>query len=183
MKQILRVIALLLAVVTLGAAFAACSKITDPETTDTAGATDPADKNGTADATDSKNDSEKNTDKSTEKLPDNIYLLFQNGEYKVKAIMPDRPTDIENTVYAKLRSKIKSKTGRTLQSNTDYLQSGETHSKNEPEILVGLTNYSESINLYEDITEGTYGIKISGKKIIFYFSTLEEGLSDRKSVV
>ena len=180
MKQILRVIALLLAVVTLGAAFAACSKITDPETTDTAGATDPADKNATADATDSKNDSEKNTDKSTdkstEKLPDNIYLLFQNGEYKVKAIMPDKPTDIENTVYAKLRSKIKSKTGRTLQSNTDYLKSGETHSKNEPEILVGLTNYSESINLYEDITEGTYGIKISGKKIIFYFSTLEEGL-------
>ena len=177
MKQILRVIALLLAVVTVGAAFAACSKITDSETTDTAGATDSTDKNGTADATDSKNDSEKNTDKSTdkstEKLPDNIYLLFQNGEYKIKAIMPDRPTDIENTVYAKLRAKIKSKTGKTLQTNTDYLKSGETHSKNEPEILVGLTNYSESINLYEDITEGTYGIKISGKKIIFYFSTLE----------
>ena len=177
MKQILRVIALLLAVVTLGAAFAACSKITDSETTDTAGATDTTDKNGTADATDSKNDSEKNTDKSTEKLPDNIYLLFQNGEYKIKAIMPDRPTDIENTVYAKLRAKIKSKTGKTLQTNTDYLKSGETHSKNEPEILVGLTNYSESINLYEDITEGTYGIKISGKKIIFYFSTLEEGIA------
>lgn len=177
MKQILRVIALLLAVVTVGAAFASCSKITDSETTDTAGATNTTDKNGTADETDSKNDSEKNTDKSTEKLPDNIYLLFQNGEYKIKAIMPDRPTDIENTVYAKLRAKIKSKTGKTLQTNTDYLKSGETHSKNEPEILVGLTNYSESINLYEDITEGTYGIKISGKKIIFYFSTLEEGIA------
>ena len=119
---------------------------------------------------------DKNGNKATESIPDNAYLLFQNGAYTVKAIMPDKPTDTENTVYAKLRSKIKSKTGTTLQTNTDYLKSGETHSASEPEILVGLTNYTESKNVYSDITNGTYGIKLSGKKLIFYFSTLEEGL-------
>lgn len=124
--------------------------------------------------------SEKATDKpdnkETEKIPSNAYLIFQDGEYTVKAIMPDKPTDTENTVYAKLRSKIKSKTGKTLQTNTDYLKSGEKHSASEPEILVGLTNYSESKEVYEDITSGTYGIKFSGNKIIFYFSTVTEGL-------
>ena len=119
---------------------------------------------------------DKSTDNATEALPANSYLLFQNGNYTVKAIMPDRPTDIENTVYAKLRSKIKSKTGRTLSTNTDYLKTGDTHSATEPEILVGLTNYSQSQNTYSSITNGQYGIKFSGQKIIFYFSTVEEGL-------
>lgn len=116
------------------------------------------------------------TDKTAETIPSNAYMLFQSGKYTVKAIMPDRPTDVENAVYAKLRSTVKSKTGMTLQTNTDYLSPGATHSTSEPEILVGLTNYTESINAYTDITNGTYGIKISGKKIIFYFSTVAEGL-------
>ena len=115
-------------------------------------------------------------EKETEKIPDNAYLLFQGGKYTVKAIMPDKPTDIENTVYAKLRSRFKSKTGTTIQTNTDYLKSGEKHSTTEPEILIGLTNYTESKNVYGDISYGTYGIKFLGKKIVFYFSNLEEGL-------
>ena len=124
------------------------------------------------------NTSENNGTQSTgtEKLPANAYLLFQGGDYTVKAIMPDKPTDIENTVYAKLRSTIKNKTGKTLQTNTDYLTSGKTHSAADAEILVGLTNYDESKKVYSDITNGTYGIKFSGKKIIFYFSTVSEGL-------
>jgi beta-lactamase superfamily II metal-dependent hydrolase len=116
------------------------------------------------------------TVKATEKIPSGAYLLFQSGSYKVNAVMPDRPTDIENTVYARLRSKMKSKTGTTLQTNTDYLISGQSHSTSTPEILVGLTNYDESKTTYEDISYGTYGIKILGKKIVFYFSTLDEGL-------
>ena len=169
MKKRLRFIAIILSIATVCAVLVACEPSNENDSTDTNDVSDTDTDMGT--------ESNKKTNKSTEKLPDNIYLLFQNDAYTVKAIMPDKPTDIENTVYAKLRSKIKSKTGKTLQTNTDYLKSGEKHSKDEPEILVGLTNYSESINVYEDITQGTYGIKISGKKIIFYFSTLEEGLS------
>ena len=109
------------------------------------------------------------TTQGTESIPANAYLLFQGGDYTIKAIMPDKPTDIENTVYAKLRATIKNKTGKTLQTNTDYLKSGEKHSANDPEILVGLTNYDESKKIYTDISNGTYGVKFSGKKIIFYF--------------
>ena len=132
--------------------------------------------NGLILPTDKATDNVNATSKATEKIPSGAFLLFQSGSYKVKAIMPDRPTDIENTVYAKLRSKMKSKIGTTLQTNTDYLVTGQSHSSTAPEILVGLTNYEESKEVYGDITYGTYGIKIIGKKIVFYFSTLDEGL-------
>ena len=116
------------------------------------------------------NNSYNSDNQSTEKIPSDAFILFQNGKYEINAIMPDRPTDIENTVYAKLRSKMKSKTGTTLQTTTDYLKTGEKHSTSTPEILVGLTNYTESKSIYEDMNSGTYGIKFSGKKIVFYFS-------------
>ena len=182
MKIKFKLISLLLASVTLCTAFTACSAQFDGglESNESY-----SDFNSGSDNIMENNDNNKNPqkgtennseEKATEKIPSDAFLLFQDGKYTVKAIMPDRPTDIENTVYAKLRSKIKSKTKTTLETNTDFLKTGENHSTTEPEILIGLTNYNESKNIYSDISHGTYGIKFSGKKLIFYFSTLEEGL-------
>ena len=106
----------------------------------------------------------------------NAFPLFLDGSYLFDAIMPDKPTDAEYTVYAKLRSEMKKATGKTLQTNTDYLKEGDKHSTSAPEILVGLTNYTESINVYENMENESYGIKIVGKKIVFYFSRVDEGL-------
>lgn len=190
MKLKFKLVSLLLVIATTCAAFASCSAALYNENasdesylySDTGSNSNMQNSNNQNTQSNTQNNTQNNQNsgsdatQSTEKIPSDVFLLFQGGKYTVKAIMPDRPTDIENTVYAKLRSKLKAKTGTTLQTNTDYLKSGEKHSTTEPEILVGLTNYSESINVYEDITSGTYGVKFSGKKIIFYFSTVAEGL-------
>ena len=205
MKAYLRIIAIALASITLATSLSACAgdndftnqtatnfntngilgsqnNISTGKSTASQGIVNNTDSNnnhqGSEQTTDksSQQTTDKATQATTEAIPSNAYMLFQNEKYTVKAIMPDKPTDVENAVYAKLRASIKSKTGKTLQTNTDYLASGATHSTTEPEILVGLTNYTESANAYTDMTNGTYGIKISGKKIIFYFSTVAEGL-------
>ncbi len=176
MKHYFKIISFILVIATFGLSFFSCESTL--ELNDGSDESFASSSNKQSNDTNTPTDSQKgeNTASGTEKIPDNAYLLFQNGEYTVNVIMPDKPTDIENTVYAKLRSKLKSKTGTTLQTKTDYLKSGEKHSSTTPEILVGLTNYTESQDVYEDITSGTYGIKFSGNKIIFYFSTVTEGL-------
>ena len=180
MQLKLKIISLILVIIMLSTAFASCgAKFDDNLETNESNYSDSDTQFNTIIGNNDTmlQDTEKDvaTKKESSKIPSDAFLLFQNGEYTVKAIMPDKPTDIENTVYAKLRTKIKSKTGVTLETNTDYLKTGEKHST-DPEILVGLTNYNESKSIYEDITNGTYGIKFSGKKIVFYFSNLDEGL-------
>ena len=176
MKRYFKIISFILVIATFGLSFFSCESALELN--------DGSDESLSSSNNNQSNDTNihtngqngENSQNGTENIPDNAYLLFQNGEYTVNVIMPDKPTDIENTVYAKLRSKLISKTRTTLQTKTDYLKSGEKHSSTTPEILVGLTNYTESQDVYEDITSGTYGIKFSGKKVIFYFSTVTEGL-------
>lgn len=110
-----------------------------------------------------------------ENLPDDAYLLLQNGAYTVKLVMPDNPTDTEKAVYTKMRSLLKAKTGVIVDSATDYLKAGESHPSSEYAILIGLTNYAESQKVYGDTESGTYGVKFYGRKIVFYFSTKDEG--------
>lgn len=110
-------------------------------------------------------------------LPSNAYPLLQNGAYTVKVVMPDNPTDTEKAVYTKLRASLKSKTGVEVSTETDYLKSGASHPTSEYAILVGLTNYNESQKAYEASDYGEYGIKFYNRKIVFYFSTENEGLS------
>lgn len=184
-----RLISLILIIATLCTIFSSCGAKFDnildsneSNYSDSDFNSDTVFESGNNNAMKQENENNTSTNKETDKIPDNAFVLFQGGKYTVKAIMPDKPTDIENTVYAELRTKIKSKTGIMPETNTDYLKSGEKYST-APEILVGLTNYSESKSIYEDITNGTYGIKFSGKKIVFYFSNLAEGLELVESFV
>lgn len=185
----IKLLSILLALTTVCATFASCSAplydgtASDESYSDSGGGTgnnmeNTNNQNSQTNSSDNSNNNSNgnSNNQSTEKVPSDAFVLFQDGKYAINAIMPDKPTDIENTIYAKLRSKLKSKTGTTLQTTTDYLKSGEKHSTTTPEILVGLTNYTESKNVYEDMTSGMYGIKFSGKKLIFYFSTVAEGL-------
>lgn len=174
MKLKLKIISIILAAVTLCSTLASCSELEAGNENDSQNTSDLSGEN-----TDDKSSTDKsgdNSNKETEKLPNNIYLLFQNEEYAAKIVYPDNPTDTEKAVYSKLRSSIKSLTGKTVESTTDYLKNGETHPKNEAAILVGLTNYTESQSVYSSSDYGTYGVKFSGKKMVIYFSTKEEGL-------
>ena len=106
----------------------------------------------------------------------NQFPILKNGEYIVRVIMPDVPTDTEKAVYTKLRSSLAKKTGVKVDTHTDYLKEGESHDKNEYVILVGETNYKESEWIYGRTEANSYGIQISNKtRMLFYFSTEAEG--------
>lgn len=105
------------------------------------------------------------------------FPILKNGEYTVRAIMPDSPSDTEKAVYSKLRSSLGGKTKVKVESYTDYLKDGESHSKDEYVILVGRTNYRESSWIYGRTTADAYGIQIiDGKRMVLYFSTESEGI-------
>jgi hypothetical protein len=180
MKQLIKLISLTLVLAFSFFALAAC-------------AADSQNANGTDSSagSDSGVDSEKNsgsgsnldinTDASSDDtqvsdLPSNAYAILHNGAYDVRVIMPDKPTDAEKTVYTKLRASLKSKTGVDVRTETDYIQSGKTHPASEAAILVGFTNYTETEKAYDASENGEYGIKIYNKKVVFYFSTEDEGI-------
>ena len=105
------------------------------------------------------------------------FPILKNGEYVVRAIMPNAPTDSEKAVYAKLRTALNGKTKVKVDSHTDYLKEGESHSKDEYVILVGQTNYKESAWIYNRTKAGSYGIQIvNGNRMTLYFSTEDEGV-------
>jgi hypothetical protein len=180
MKKLIKIISLTLVLAFSFFALAAC-------------AADSQNANGTDSSagSDSGVDSEKNsgsgsnldinTDASSDTtqvsdLPSNAYAILHNGAYDVRVIMPDKPTDAEKTVYTKLRASLKSKTGVDVRTETDYIQSGKTHPASEAAILVGFTNYTETEKAYDASENGEYGIKIYNKKVVFYFSTDDEGI-------
>ena len=111
------------------------------------------------------------TDEFDDKFP-----ILKDGKYIVKAVMPDSPTEAEKSVYTKLRSALNTKTKVKIDSNTDYLKTGEFHNNDEYVILVGKTNYKESEWIYGKTKADTYGMQIVGKnKLLIYFSTESEG--------
>ena len=130
-------------------------------------------------------DGEENSETDSESLSDveiadeygGNFPILKNGEYVVRAIMPNAPTDSEKAVYAKLRTALNGKTKVKVDSHTDYLKEGESHSKDEYVILVGQTNYKESAWIYNRTQAGSYGIQIvNGNRMTLYFSTEDEGI-------
>ena len=108
--------------------------------------------------------------------PENTFPLFSEGEYAVKVVMPDNPTDTEKNVYTSLRNALKNKTKVTVTTTTDYRAEGESRNKNEYVILVGYTNYTESKTVYSktDVSISSVSI-VNTTRLVFCFSTEAEG--------
>ena len=66
---------------------------------------------------------------------DGKFPILKDGKYIVKAVMPDSPTASEKAVYTKLRSSLNGKTKVKIDSNTDYLKTGEFHNNDEYRLL------------------------------------------------
>ena len=103
------------------------------------------------------------------------FVLFKNGAYTAKIVVPEMSTDAENAVYAKLRSILKNKTKVNTSYATDFITQGQTRNPNELTILVGNTNYEEGQEIFSSAAYGEYGIKFSDNKLIFYFTSKEQG--------
>ena len=163
MKTCFKLTALILALITVLASFTACNNSNNKETNNT--------------------ESESNTELSTENtasfdlshFPENAFPIFDGSSYVSKVVTSDTADSTERQIAASLRSAFKSKTKVTLSTSTDFLAAGEVYDENAYEIIVGKTKHAESIKVYEAMSYNGYGITVVGKKIIFYFSTMEEG--------
>ena len=158
MRYIVKILCLLLIAATVFALLASCASAPDGEEN-------------------SETDSESLSDVEIADEYGGNFPILKNGEYVVRAIMPNAPTDSEKAVYAKLRTALNGKTKVKVDSHTDYLKEGESHSKDEYVILVGQTNYKESAWIYNRTQAGSYGIQIvNGNRMTLYFSTEDEGV-------
>ena len=126
--------------------------------------------NKLTDSSDTSSPLENESDRDPQK-----FIFFEDNAYTAKIVVPEFATDAEKTVYAKIRGVLKTKTKVTTTYATDFIASGQTRNPNEIAILVGNTNYSESKEIFADAVYGEYGIKVSGNKLIFYFTSKEEG--------
>ena len=111
----------------------------------------------------------------TSNLPDNVFPLFVDGNYTVKVVTANQAKDFERAVATKLRNVLKTKTKVAIEASTDYLKNGDSYNADAYEILVGETAHNESAEVYKSSTYDAYGIKVIGRKIIFYFSDTIEG--------
>ena len=158
MKINLRLFALLLCLVIAFTSLVSCANgIIEPNQNDTTSQKE-------------NDDSEGSTIDETKSL-----ILYKNGEYTAKFLIPDIASDSEKAVYAKLRNTIKNKIKADVTYNTDIISVGTERDPNENAVLVGNTNYDESKQVYENMAYGDYALSVINNKIVMSFIAKDDG--------
>ena len=150
MKSIwIKLIAALLILTTICTVFAACE--TD-DTTET-DATDPD---------------------STETEPiidaEGVLTIFANKAYNVKVIRSDNASEFDKAVYNQIKTLLKNRTGVNPSISTDFVAANE-EKYDGPAILIGDTNYKESIDAYKKLGVGEASANLVGNKYVIAFTT------------
>ena len=107
---------------------------------------------------------------------DEVLVLFKDGAYTSKFLIPDIASSSEKSVYVKLRSAMKEKTKIDVPYTTDILPAGETRDPNETAVILGNTNYDESKQATENANYGDYSLKIIGNKVVLSFTSKDDGI-------
>ena len=194
MKKNLRVTALSLLLSLIISMLLACSNSNSAETntsdisdtsssntqdssdaTTTSGSASTESTNASDTATGSSTSQNDPTDTDSPEILTDKFMILSNGEYKLKVVVSDDSSKAEELVYKKLREALKNITGVNTVYTSDLIAPGDTRSPNEKAILVGNTNYTESEDISSKSSYGKYSISITDHKIVFSFSSQEEG--------
>ena len=110
------------------------------------------------------------TDEVTTAPDDGKLVLIKDGIPNVVVIRRDRGTssdaDVHNAVNIRTKLEGYCEKGTTTGLiNTDWSKDG-THDADALEILVGCTNYPESVEVANSLKFGDYAVKVIGKKIV-----------------
>ena len=163
MKTLLKITALLLALIMMLGAITACNSASS-ETTES---TDTESKSST-DA--------QATDKADLSLfPENAFPIFDGKIYAAKVVTSDTASSTERQVAASLRTELKSLTKQTLSASTDFLSPDDSYNSSAYEILIGETKHEEAKQVFTSLAFNSYGIKVVKNKMIFFFSSADEG--------
>ena len=163
MKTRFKLISILLALLTVLTAFTACNNSSNDNN------------NNTNTESESVTETESSSKPDLSLFPENAFPIFNGTEYIAKVVTSDTANSTDRQIATSLRTVLKEKTKVTLKTSTDFLGAGESYDPQKYEILVGKTKHEESKNVFETISFNSYGIKVVGNKIIFFFSTPEQG--------
>lgn len=142
-----KIIAFLLAVLMLTPAFIACDKGEDkPETTDGAPTSAPEETEAPSNA--------------------NSIKLTQGGKGLFTIIRPDESTTTVYNLTKDLAEDLKKATGAEVKLDTDFKSWNTVRDPEKYEILIGNTNYDETLAVLKEIKYFDYAIVIRGKKIV-----------------
>lgn len=104
-------------------------------------------------------------------VSEDVFTLFENGEYKCPIVRADSATELEIEFYNNFRGKLKEITGVSVKYTSDFIPyNDDLSSRKGPAILIGKTNYDESKQIYENLSYGEGAIKLIGNKIVIAFS-------------
>jgi beta-lactamase superfamily II metal-dependent hydrolase len=165
MKSQFKFTSLLLALIIALGSFSACAE--------SGNSNDNTEDSGTQAESSTVTDNENAADLSL--FPENAFPIFDGKTYAVKVVTSDTASSAERQVAANLRSSLKAQTKLTLNASTDFLAAGESYNSSAYEILIGETKHEEATSVFGSSSFNGYGIKAVGNKIIFYFSTADEG--------
>ncbi len=87
------------------------------------------------------------------------------AEYKI-VFSGESEYSAEAAAALQLKKSISEKFGISLESNDDYLKSGESYNNESKEILVGHTGYEQSKSAAQTVSRLDFLIKVDGNKII-----------------
>ena len=104
-------------------------------------------------------------------FPSNSFPLLEKKQYLIKLTIPDGATATERLVASELKKALKSKTSVDISTSTDYGK----NDKSTYEIIIGQTTHAESVGVYNSASFNSYGVKVIGNKIVFFFTTDNEG--------
>ena len=104
--------------------------------------------------------------------PEGVITIFANGAYNAKIIRPENATNDEKNVYNKIRTLLKDRTKVNPAIDTDFV-AANTERYDGPAILIGETDYDESIAAYKKLGVGEASATISGNKFVLAFTNAD----------
>ena len=105
-------------------------------------------------------------------INDNIIPLFADGKYIARVIRNDSASALERDIYNQFRAVLKKYTGVNPTLYTDYVASG-AEKYDGPAILIGETNYTESKEAYEKLSNDQTTGAVYGNKYVIAASSAE----------
>ena len=112
--------------------------------------------------------SDATTDSVQSGTPSELTMKIENGQFNFKVIRSDVLTESSAEVKTAqtITSKLSATFGTRVLIATDFLKSGSSHDDSSFEILVGVTNYSQSEKWAKECGYGDYIIQVEGNKIV-----------------
>lgn len=105
--------------------------------------------------------------------PPEKLILISDGISNCRIVRSASATNDINEIAKNIATAIGSYTGVTPKIGTDLVSPGKELDHSTVEILIGITDYTESSEALSTITYGDYILKVVGNKLVINSSTLE----------